>query len=79
MPEATRGHGDSDKPEHDRDPYCPRDEQLRLADAIPGAELLVYEQVGHALHWEEPERAAADVAAFLSPRGPRRPRLAAVR
>jgi pimeloyl-ACP methyl ester carboxylesterase len=63
----------------DRDAYCPRDEQLRLVDAIPGAELIVYERTGHALHWERPARAAADVAAFVSSRGPRRPRLAEVR
>jgi pimeloyl-ACP methyl ester carboxylesterase len=63
----------------DRDQYCRREEQLRLADAIAGAELLVYEGTGHAVHWEEPARAAADVAAFVSPRGPLRPRLAAVR
>jgi pimeloyl-ACP methyl ester carboxylesterase len=63
----------------DRDAYCPRDEQLRLAAAIPGAELIVYEGTGHALHWEEPARAAADIAAFVSPRGPLRPRPAAVR
>ena len=48
-------------------------------EAIHGAELLVYEGTGHAVHWEEPARAAADIAAFASPRGPRRPRLAAVR
>jgi non-heme chloroperoxidase len=63
----------------DRDTYCPRDEQDRLAAAIPGAELIVYEDTGHALHWEEPARAAADIAAFVSPRGPRRPRLVEVR
>jgi non-heme chloroperoxidase len=63
----------------DRDAYCPRDEQLSLTDAIPGAELIVYEGTGHALHWEEPARAAADVDAFVSPRGPRRPRLAEAR
>ena len=63
----------------DRDAYCPRDEQLSLIDAIPGAELIVYEGTGHALHWEEPARAAADIAAFVSPRGPRRPRLAEAR
>jgi non-heme chloroperoxidase len=63
----------------DQDQYCPRSEQLLLADAIPGAELLVYEGTGHAVHWEEPARAAADIAALLSPRGPRRPRLAEVR
>lgn len=63
----------------DRDRYIPRAEQLALEAAIPGAELLVYEGTGHAVHWEQPARAAADVAAFVSPRGPLRPRLAAVR
>ena len=62
----------------DRDQYCPRGDQLLLADAIPGAELLVYEGTGHAVHWEQPARVAADVAAFIT-RGPRRPRLAEVR
>ena len=63
----------------DRDQYIPRGEQLRLADAIAGAELIVYEGTGHAVHWEEPARVAADLAAFVSPRGPLRPPLAAVR
>ncbi|HEX5782330.1 MAG TPA: alpha/beta hydrolase [Solirubrobacteraceae bacterium] len=63
----------------DQDAYCPRGEQVLLAAAIPGAELLVYEGTGHAVHWEQPARAAADIAAFLSPRGPRRPRPVAVR
>jgi pimeloyl-ACP methyl ester carboxylesterase len=63
----------------DRDAYCPRGEQLLLAAAIPGAELIVYEGTGHALHWEQPARAAADVAALMSRRGPRRPRPTAVR
>jgi pimeloyl-ACP methyl ester carboxylesterase len=63
----------------DRDQYIPLEEQLRLEAAIPGAELVVYEGTGHAVHWEEPARAAADIAAFVSPRGPLRPRLAAVR
>jgi pimeloyl-ACP methyl ester carboxylesterase len=31
---------------------------------IAGARLIRYEHAGHALHWEEPERFAADVAAF---------------
>jgi pimeloyl-ACP methyl ester carboxylesterase len=63
----------------DQDPYCPRGEQVLLRTAIASAELIVYEGTGHALHWEEPARAAADVAAFVSPRGPRRPRPVAVR
>jgi non-heme chloroperoxidase len=63
----------------DRDAYCPREEQVLLAAAIPGAELTVHEGTGHALHWEDPQRVAADIAGFVSPRGRRRPRSAAVR
>lgn len=50
----------------DRDAITPRDEQDRLAEAIPGARLSVYEGTGHAVHWEEPERFAAEVAAFAA-------------
>jgi pimeloyl-ACP methyl ester carboxylesterase len=53
----------------DRDSVGPREEQLRIAAAIPGASLTVYEGTGHALHWEEPERFAADVAAFATELG----------
>jgi pimeloyl-ACP methyl ester carboxylesterase len=51
----------------DRDAFCARGEQLLLATAIPGAELIIYEGTGHALHWEEPARAAADIAALVQP------------
>jgi non-heme chloroperoxidase len=36
-----------------------------LPTAIAGAQLVVYENAGHALHWEEPERFAADLVAFV--------------
>lgn len=36
-----------------------------LADAIPGARTLLYPGVGHAPHWERPDRFAADLFAFL--------------
>jgi non-heme chloroperoxidase len=52
----------------DRDDITPRDEQDRLVAAIPQARLRVYEGTGHALHWEEPARFAADVAAFATGR-----------
>ncbi len=48
----------------DRDAYARRADQEALADVIPDAELVVYEGTGHVPHWEEPARAAADVAVF---------------
>ena len=45
----------------DQDAFCPRKDQDALAAAIAGSKLLVYHGVGHALHWEEPERFAADL------------------
>lgn len=47
-----------------RDAFCPRREQDALLTAIPGSRLVVYENAGHALHWEEPMRFAADLVAF---------------
>jgi non-heme chloroperoxidase len=48
-----------------RDGIFPRADQDALVSAIPGARLLVYQTNGHSLHWEEPERFANDVAAFV--------------
>ena len=48
----------------DRDALCPRRDQDVLLRAIAGSRLIVYEGAGHALHWERPERFAADLAAF---------------
>ena len=48
-----------------RDTFCPRQDQDTLLRAIPSARLVVYEDAGHALHWEEPERFAADLVAFI--------------
>jgi non-heme chloroperoxidase len=49
----------------DRDAYFPREEQERLASAIPGARLTVYPETGHTPHWERPERVATDLDAFV--------------
>lgn len=49
----------------DQDAIHPRSEQDTLAAAIGGAQLVVYSGAGHALHWEEPERFAADLVAFV--------------
>jgi non-heme chloroperoxidase len=59
----------------DQDAFCPRSDQDALLAAIPGARLEVYRGAGHCPHWEQPERAAAELAAFgldLS-RAPQRP------
>jgi len=47
-----------------RDAICPRSEQEALARAIPYARLVVYEDAGHAPHWEEPARFAGDLVDF---------------
>lgn len=49
----------------DRDVFCDRTEQERLARDIPDARLVVHEGVGHAPHWENPVRVAADITDFL--------------
>jgi non-heme chloroperoxidase len=48
----------------DRDEICPRSEQQALMAAIPGASLATYHGAGHSPHWQQPERSAADIAAF---------------
>lgn len=57
----------------DRDGVVPRRDQDALVAAIAGARLLVYEGVGHAVHWEQPERFAVDLTNFLQRRRLHRP------
>ena len=45
----------------DRDSFCRREDQDALRAALPHARFVVYEKAGHALHWEEPERFAAEI------------------
>lgn len=49
----------------DRDAIAARSQQERIAAAIRGARLITRVGAGHGLHWEEPHRVAADLAAFL--------------
>jgi rifampin ADP-ribosylating transferase len=37
-----------------------------LAAAIPGSRLIVYENTGHLVLWEQPERVATDLADFVA-------------
>jgi non-heme chloroperoxidase len=48
------------------DTICGRAEQEWLLSRIPGAALKVYEDAGHAPHWEEPQRFARELAAFVA-------------
>ncbi len=50
----------------DRDALATRREQEALIAAIRGATMTTYPGAGHGLHWEEPARAAADIAAFVA-------------
>ena len=50
----------------DRDTYALRPAQDRLLAVIPGARLIIYEGHGHAFHWEDPERFANDLTAFVT-------------
>lgn len=49
----------------DGDAVLSRADQDELVDAIEGAELRVYSGHGHSPHWEEPQRFASDLIAFI--------------
>jgi non-heme chloroperoxidase len=49
----------------EKDPLFPREEQERLAAAIPGATLKVYPETGHAVHWDRPEWVVRDLEEFM--------------
>ncbi|HUP16694.1 MAG TPA: alpha/beta hydrolase [Acidimicrobiia bacterium] len=48
-----------------RDELLHREDQKALQAAIPGSRLLVYEDTGHLVLWEQPERVAADLVDFI--------------
>jgi pimeloyl-ACP methyl ester carboxylesterase len=48
-----------------RDDLLPHDDQARLAAAIPQSRLVTYESTGHLVLWEQPERIASDLIAFV--------------
>jgi len=49
----------------EKDAVFPREAQDSLLAMIPGAELEVYLETGHAVHWERPEEFVSDLMAFL--------------
>jgi non-heme chloroperoxidase len=50
----------------DQDGFCSRAMQDALVAAIPRATLAIYAGVGHATHWEEPQRVTADLVTFVN-------------
>jgi pimeloyl-ACP methyl ester carboxylesterase len=49
----------------ERDNLLPLGDATRLAAAIPGSRLVTYESTGHMVLWEQPERIADDITAFI--------------
>ena len=49
----------------DKDAFCFRKGQDAMANNIQKAKLVVYEGVGHALHWQEPKRFVNDLLQFI--------------
>jgi pimeloyl-ACP methyl ester carboxylesterase len=55
----------------DRDAFIGQSDQQALTAAIRRSRLVVYEGVGHAVHWEAPARVARDLVAFIEEAGVR--------
>jgi pimeloyl-ACP methyl ester carboxylesterase len=55
----------------DRDELLSREQEEDLAAAIPGSRLVVYENTGHLVVWEQPERVARDLTTFVESLPPR--------
>ena len=49
----------------DADSFAPEEDQRRLQRALSRATRSVYRGVGHALHWEQPERFATELRRFV--------------
>jgi pimeloyl-ACP methyl ester carboxylesterase len=49
-----------------RDELLTREDQQALAAAIPASRLIVYQDTGHLVLWEQPGRVASDLTAFVA-------------
>lgn len=49
-----------------KDGFCSLADQDLLHNALKRSELIIYEDTGHALHWEEPKRFAGDLLQFVN-------------
>jgi non-heme chloroperoxidase len=50
------------------DTYAPREDQEALHELIAGSRLLTYSGIGHAVHWEDPDRFVTDLVGFVCER-----------
>ena len=48
-----------------RDEMFSDEDRSEMSRKIPDAQLTIYQQAGHALHWEEPGRVARDLEGFI--------------
>jgi pimeloyl-ACP methyl ester carboxylesterase len=48
-----------------RDQLLTREDQQALAAAIPASQLIIYQDTGHRVLWEQPKRVACDLTAFI--------------
>jgi pimeloyl-ACP methyl ester carboxylesterase len=48
-----------------RDELLSRADEEALAAVIPGSRLIVYDNTGHLVLWEQPERVASDLTEFV--------------
>jgi rifampin ADP-ribosylating transferase len=49
-----------------RDELLARDHMDALARSIPDSRMVVYEDTGHLVLWEQPDRVATDLTAFMA-------------
>ena len=49
----------------DKDVFCPKSDQYLLTKAIKRSTLVIYENIGHAIQWEDPERFTKDILEFI--------------
>src|SRR5687767_2141240 len=69
LAEVTRGLSPAERAKIERytlahgaqDEFCPASDQEALLQAIPRSRLETYTGAGHCPHWEQPERAAAEI------------------
>jgi pimeloyl-ACP methyl ester carboxylesterase len=50
----------------DQDIFGNAGDQIALQTTMPNAQLIVYAGNGHAVHWEDPARVAADISRFVN-------------